>query len=790
MTTRIHHFGGFRLDVAARTLVRDGQPIALPPKAFDCIAYLIEHRDRAIGRDELIAAVWGKVDVTDGVLGQTILLARRALDDTGKEQHFIRTVVRFGYHWIAPVRESGPLPVVAVEPDHVPAAAVAPPGDAVPIAAPQAVPGTPRRRGLVAWLAVALAIAVFAGWMLLHGDRSLPLATPVVAAAPDAAVVLPVTVLGDQQPAWIRLGLMDLVAERLRSAGHAVVPSNNTVALAQAYAKAAVDPLQLRALAQAASARSVIDVRAESLEGRWRVSLRTLLGPTPPLSASAEAADVLAAAREAADRLSAALGVHGDDPVDPGGVPSDDPLVHQVEAALLEDKVGLARSLLDAATPAQLAQPAVQFQQGRVDYQNGRLEEATATFRALAARTAETAPVVHAQSLNAIGAIALQRQQPDLAMPDLDQAIAILARTHAIGALGKAYGNRAAAHAMKREYDAERDDLAQARIALATAGDMLGLAVIDSNVGATALNRDRFGEAAPILAHASERFAAFHAYAAELNSRANQALVQLALLDPAAALATATRMGEIEDQVPDPDRRRSADLVRAEVLFANGREKAAQELLARVRKDADDDAAAVARADAIAARAAIADGDAAAAERSATASLAQPPPPQDPRETGSTWLALVRAQLAKGDAGAAQASLARARAWAGNDGSPSASLYLALAEAEQSAHAGAADTGDRFEKVLAQAEKERVPVDLVAVSEAFVAWLMERQDFRRASAVAEGVAGWAARDYSASLLQLRVFHALRDPAAWRTALDRTRTLAGERTIPANLTQAP
>ena len=63
----------------------------------------LEHRERAVGRDELIAAVWGRTETGDGTLGQTVLAARRALDDTGKEQHAIRTVFRFGYHWVAPV---------------------------------------------------------------------------------------------------------------------------------------------------------------------------------------------------------------------------------------------------------------------------------------------------------------------------------------------------------------------------------------------------------------------------------------------------------------------------------------------------------------------------------------------------------------------------------------------------------------------------------------------------------------------------------------------------------------
>jgi DNA-binding winged helix-turn-helix (wHTH) protein len=96
-------FGEFVLDRATRELRRGGKRVSLSAKAFDCIAYLIEQRGRAVGRDELIAAVWGRVDVSDSVLSQTVLYARRALEDTGREQHAIRTVVGFGYHWVAPI---------------------------------------------------------------------------------------------------------------------------------------------------------------------------------------------------------------------------------------------------------------------------------------------------------------------------------------------------------------------------------------------------------------------------------------------------------------------------------------------------------------------------------------------------------------------------------------------------------------------------------------------------------------------------------------------------------------
>ena len=96
MSHPIHRFGEFRVDPATRELHNGDALLPLPAKSFDCLAYLIEHRDRAVGRDELIAAVWGRTDASDGLLAQTVLAMRRSCEDTGKEQNYVRTVVRCG----------------------------------------------------------------------------------------------------------------------------------------------------------------------------------------------------------------------------------------------------------------------------------------------------------------------------------------------------------------------------------------------------------------------------------------------------------------------------------------------------------------------------------------------------------------------------------------------------------------------------------------------------------------------------------------------------------------------
>ena len=62
------HFGRFRLDPVHACLWRGAEAIALPPKAFDVLCYLVTHPDRLVTKDELLDAVWPETAVTDAVV--------------------------------------------------------------------------------------------------------------------------------------------------------------------------------------------------------------------------------------------------------------------------------------------------------------------------------------------------------------------------------------------------------------------------------------------------------------------------------------------------------------------------------------------------------------------------------------------------------------------------------------------------------------------------------------------------------------------------------------------------
>lgn len=125
--TSVYRFGGFELDCRARELSRDGTPVVMPARCYECLQVLIERRERAVSRDELVGAIFGRHNVSDAQLGQVILRARRVVGDDGQAQHMIRTVPRFGFRWVAETSavEASPL-AQAPAPSRVPREASSP----------------------------------------------------------------------------------------------------------------------------------------------------------------------------------------------------------------------------------------------------------------------------------------------------------------------------------------------------------------------------------------------------------------------------------------------------------------------------------------------------------------------------------------------------------------------------------------------------------------------------------------------------------------------------------------
>jgi DNA-binding winged helix-turn-helix (wHTH) protein len=100
-------FGSFVLDLDQRRLLAGDADVRLQPKAFELLRLLVEARPKALGKDEILAAVWPGTFVGDNSLATVVRDLRIALDDDAQQPRFIRTVFGYGYAFVG---DASPLP--------------------------------------------------------------------------------------------------------------------------------------------------------------------------------------------------------------------------------------------------------------------------------------------------------------------------------------------------------------------------------------------------------------------------------------------------------------------------------------------------------------------------------------------------------------------------------------------------------------------------------------------------------------------------------------------------------
>ena len=777
MPRPVHRYGEYRIDPLARELYRADSLVPLSPKVFDCLVYLIEHRDRAVGRDELIAAVWGRADVSDTLLGQTLLKARRAVGDDGNEQHAIRTIPRFGYRWIGTLTDTPSEPL----PDDRPAPASGTP------------PAVRARSRVQVVVAVSLVLVALLAALALRYARQRPDAGPdaVVAIPADMLVVVPAEVEAGEDWSWLRLGSMDLVASRLRHAGLPAAPSETVVAAWRSArrhpGRAAHDTVQ--AIADLTGARRIVVPRVRHEGDAWRVELDLRVAAEAPRSAHGVADDPITASRAASDRLLEMLGA-SPPPRDDAPTPiSLEDLDQRAQAALLGDDFDLARRMLEAA-PAHLREtPTAHVRLAEVEYRIGELTAAREHLeRALDGISATDDPVLRARALRVLGVFAVREVRSLDALPIFQQVVDLVDSTHEPSIVGQAHTGLAAALTNLGRHEEAATALAHARVALTLANDALGLARVDANEGILDNSRGRPAEAIPLLERAADRFRKFGA----MNDLAQTltALVksQLAMLDTEAALATSDSLLPQRESVANPRSRGNFDLQRARALAAVGRLREARTLIAELAADPAlaNEAELPGSVAAEHARQRLAGGDADGAIESARRAVASLPTLDEAHVRSQAWLVLSRALRDAGRTAEAATETDRFARWAdAHPDIPGVSLLARLAAAEQHRLEGrAADSDADYDLALAEADRWAMPIDTLAVASSYGNALLAERKLDRAAIVIGRVARWADRDFDCAVLQVRLFDALGQTEAAQGARARAGLLAGERSLPA------
>src|SRR5688500_12423589 len=115
---QVFEFGPFQLDVGERVLRREGEILALTPKAFETLLVLVENHGRLVGKEDLMKRLWPESFVEESNLAQQIFTLRKTLGDDKDGNQYIETVPKRGYRFRAPVTSLTPAAVVpASEPD-------------------------------------------------------------------------------------------------------------------------------------------------------------------------------------------------------------------------------------------------------------------------------------------------------------------------------------------------------------------------------------------------------------------------------------------------------------------------------------------------------------------------------------------------------------------------------------------------------------------------------------------------------------------------------------------------
>jgi DNA-binding winged helix-turn-helix (wHTH) protein len=101
---RLVRFGAFEVDLRAGELRKDGAKLKLTGQPFQVLTILLEQPGEVVTREELQKRLWPDtfVDV-DHNLNTAINKIREVLGDSAENPHFVETLPRRGYRFVAPV---------------------------------------------------------------------------------------------------------------------------------------------------------------------------------------------------------------------------------------------------------------------------------------------------------------------------------------------------------------------------------------------------------------------------------------------------------------------------------------------------------------------------------------------------------------------------------------------------------------------------------------------------------------------------------------------------------------
>jgi len=205
---RSYIFGEFHLEVDERRLLRNGEPIAVPPKVFDTLVLLVENSGHLVTKDEFMRRLWPDTFVGEDTLAQNISLLRRVLGGETEAQDYVATVPKRGYRFVATIAEmkqgnGAGIVKVDIPPDNSDQTKTSGGGQVSVVALKHRVPATlesgfPKgigsakfRLGWAAAIGVSLIVGLVAGgitFRMLSRTRAMHFSVPLSVAVRDVAL--------------------------------------------------------------------------------------------------------------------------------------------------------------------------------------------------------------------------------------------------------------------------------------------------------------------------------------------------------------------------------------------------------------------------------------------------------------------------------------------------------------------------------------------------------------------------------------------------------------------------
>ena len=781
MTHPIYRFDDFCLSILSRELSCNDVPVVLASNGFECLVYLIEHRERVVGKDELIAAVWGRSDVSDNLLAQTIVRLRRALGDIGSEQRCIKTMPRVGYRWMlettVEVRAAASAESLRVNSNDRGDPGVTEVSDPLPAA-------KWRWRVFVAALLILVASgSVYLGWKTHHHGSI----QSTLDFDHGNAVVLPAEVNVPEDWKWLRLGLMDLIGGDLREAKFPVESSQTVLDL--------LSQTGTGGSSQFAAFGLVVRSHVAWDNDLWHVHLDASSPDGRIWQAESSSDNVLKAVRSADARLLAQMGVAAE----PGKTTSDDAkeaYLMRIDAATYADASDVVRELLDKAPSAVREMPDFDYAKAVFHCNQGEFELCKQGLADLLQRLpADKQPVLRGRALAQQYYVYFREHDYAGGEVALSEAVRLLQKQKNTTYLAFAYAERGELEMLDGKFDQAQSDFGLARVNYALEGNTAGALDMDASMSRLAMQRGQYAQALPVMQRAYDEYQRMGMRQFFSGLLQDMITSQRMLLRYVDELAITERYWPFEQKhldIPEEVTRHVLVFERAHALADNGRtieaSKLLEQVLAEIERDPHGEPGLQGCVETLLAKLALQRNDIQASQVWMSKALGGQLLEKDPdkRDHADAWLTNVMVLQRAGKTKELKDGLTAMQAWVA--GLPAQDEWIAIqllrAQAVVAWSEGHHDQAlEQLKLAMDKADAWGVPELIVDVGQAYAQALLAAGKVEEASSVGGKLSTWSQLDWRAAWTQACVYHALGQASSSEQYRSKALELAGDRVLP-------